>query len=887
MREKISKLAQHITQRNKIYTEKDPEYYVYADIITDDQADVLLSMERRKEEKVEDIAAKVGRTYEETFNLLMELTDIGATELKPQSDGSDRFELIIYLPGVFELMMLNREQAKAHPEIARAFEEYSRASVEPVTQIMPMGNGALRVIPVESAIKSITRKAPYEEISHWLTKYQNHIALAPCQCRLVRQQMDEGTGNMPEEMCIILGATAESCIRTGKARRITRKEAEDVLALAEKRGYMHQVTNMDGTDKIWALCNCERNICFALRTSQYFGTPNMSRSNYIAEVDAEKCAACGQCVETCPANAIKLGQNLCTKEPITYLPKPLPDDHNWGPDRYNPEFRDNYENTHKSGAAPCKSTCPAHISVQGYIKLAALGKYKEALELIKKENPFPAVCGRICPHNCESECTRGHLDEPVAIDDIKRFIADLELQEENRFVPEKLFDYSDKKIAIIGAGPAGLSCAFYLAIKGYTITVFEKEEKLGGMLTLGIPSYRLEKNVVEAEIDVLREMGVNFKTGVEVGKDITIQQLREEGYHGFFLAIGAQGGRKLNIEGADHKDVIAGVDFLRDVNLGKDVVTPGKVVVIGGGNVAIDVARTATRTFASSVSMFCLESEAEMPAQDDEVAEAKDENVEIQNGWGPNKIIIEDGKITGVEFIRCTRVFNEEGRFAPEYDKNDLKIVPADIVLLSIGQSIEWGELLKDSKVVVNPNGTVVADAFTLQTGEDIIFAGGDAVTGPKFAIDAIAAGKEAADSLHRAVQEGQSLTLGRNRRIFDVLDKDNVDFSGYDKVKRTVVKRDASKENTFSDPRITLTQEQIEAETKRCLKCGVAVVDVNQCLGCGECTVRCKFDAISLKKVYDAHSFGYENIKKHAIAHQLKRKVKIALNPNRDSKEL
>lgn len=784
-------------------------------------------------------------------------------------------------------MMLNREQAKEHPEIARAFEEYSRTSVEPVTQIMPMGNGALRVIPVESAIKSVTRKAPYEEISHWLTKYQNHIALAPCQCRLVRQQMGEGTGNMPEEMCIILGATAESCIRTGKARRITKKEAEEVLELAEKRGYMHQVTNMDGTDKIWALCNCERDICFALRTSQYFGTPNMSRSNYIAEVDAQKCAACGQCVETCPANAIRLGQNLCTKEPVTYPKKPLPDDHNWGPDRYNPEFRTNYENTYKSGAAPCKATCPAHVSVQGYIKLAAQGKYMEALELIKKENPFPAVCGRICPHNCEGECTRGHLDEPVAIDEIKKFIADLELKEENRFVPEKLFDYSDKKIAIVGAGPAGLSCAYYLALKGYTITVFEKQEKLGGMLTLGIPSYRLEKNVVEAEIDVLKKLGVTFKTGVEVGKDITIAQLREKGYQGFFLAIGAQGGRKLNIEGDDHEDVIAGVDFLRDVNLGKEVTTPGNVIVIGGGNVAIDVARTAIRTGAANVSMFCLEGEKEMPAQDEEVVEAKQEKVLIQNGWGPKRILVEGSKVTGVEFIRCTSVFNKEGRFSPKYDENETKVVPADKVLLSVGQSMEWGDLLKDSKVVVNPNGTVAVDAFTLQTGEKNIFAGGDAVTGPKFAIDAIAAGKEGADSLHRAVQEGQSLTLGRNRRIFDVLDKDNVDFSGYDKAKRAAVSRDPQKENTFSDPRITLTVEQVKAETKRCLECGAAIVDANQCLGCGECTVRCKFDAITLRKEYDAYSFGYENIKKHAIKRQLGRKVKIALNPNRDSKEL
>lgn len=886
MREKISKLAQHLMKNNKEYSEKDPEYYLFADILTDEQADLLLVMERRKEEKVEDIAARIGKSYAETFDMLMQLTDIGVIEMKPQSDGTDRFELVIYLPGIFELMMLNREQAKKHPEIARAFEEYSRTTVEKVTTMMPLGNGALRVIPVESAIKSETRRASYEEISHWLTKYQNHLALAPCQCRLVRQQMGEGTGNMPEELCIILGATAESCIRTGKARRITKEEAVEVIKKAERRGYMHQVTNMDGTDKIWALCNCERNICFALRTSQYFGTPNMSRSNYIAEVDPKKCAACGKCVETCPANAVKLGQNLCTKEPVTYLPKVLPDDHNWGPDRYNPEFRTNFENTYASGSAPCKSACPAHVSVQGYIKLASQGKYLDALELIKKDNPFPAVCGRICPHNCESECTRGSLDEPVAIDEIKKFIAEQELKEATRFVPEKLFDYSDKKIAIIGSGPAGLSCAFYLAQKGYTITVFEKQDKLGGMLSLGIPSYRLEKDVLEAEIEVLRKLGVAFKTGVEVGRDITIDELRKEGYHGFYIAIGAQGGRRLNIEGEDNENVIAGVDFLRDVNLGKAVKTEGNVVVIGGGNVAIDVARTATRTGAASAKLYCLEGEHEMPAQEDEVAEAKDEKVSINNGWGPKRIIIENGKVTGVEFKRCLSVFNEEKRFAPSFDENKTRIVPADKVLLSIGQSFIWGDLLKGSKVEVNPNGTVVADPFTYQTGEGDIFAGGDVVTGPKFAIDAIAAGKEGADSLHRAVQEGQTLHLGRNRRIFDVLDKDNVEFGGYDKAKRVSVSRDSKKENTYSDPRITLTEEQVKAETGRCLECGAAHVDQNQCLGCGECTVRCKFDAITLKRVYDAYSYGYENIKKHAIKGVIKHKIKIALNPNRDSKE-
>jgi NADPH-dependent glutamate synthase beta subunit-like oxidoreductase/NAD-dependent dihydropyrimidine dehydrogenase PreA subunit len=882
-RTKILELAQHVAARKVQYTENDPEYYVFADLITDQEADVMMSMKRRTEMKVEDIAKSVNISYGEAFKILMRLTDYGVLELKPQSDGSDRFELPIFVPGIFELMMLNRENANKHPEIARAFEEYTRKTVELVTEFMPMGNGAMRVIPVESAIQNETRKAPYEEISYWLEKYQNHIALAPCQCRLVRQQMGEGTGNMPEELCLILGATAESCIATGKARRVTKEKAEEVLIEGEKKGYMHQVSNMDGTNKIWAICNCERDVCLALRTSQYFNTPNMSRSNYVAKVDPENCVACGQCVETCPANAVKLGQNLCTNKPVVYPIMPLPDDHTWGKHRYNPDFRENFENTYDTGTAPCKVACPAHIGVQGYIKLASQGKFKDALELIKKENPFPAVCGRICPHDCESECTRGDFDEAVSVDEIKKYIADMELKEENRFVPEKLFDYSDKKMAIIGSGPAGLSCAFYLAQKGYTITVFEKEEKLGGMLTLGIPSYRLEKDVVAAEIDVIRQLGVEFKTGVEVGKDVTLDELREQGYKAFYVAIGAQGGRKLGIEGEDNTDVISGVSFLKDVNLGKDVKTEGNVVVIGGGNVAIDVARTATRTKADTVNLFCLESAELMPAQNQEVAEAKEENVIINNGWGPKRIVIENGKVTGVEFKKCLSVLDADGKFNPQYDEANIKIIPADKVLLSIGQSIQWGNMLDGSKVELNRNNTIVADGLTYATGESDIFAGGDVYTGPKFAIDAIAAGKEGADSLHRCVQPGQTLHLGRNRRIFKALDKENVNFNGYDTVKREKVSHDNSKANTFSDPRITFSLEQLKKETERCLGCGAAIVDPNQCIGCGECTVRCKFDAISLHREFNAESFGYENIKPHVLKRAVQVKIKTAMNPNRD----
>ena len=232
-----------------------------------------------------------------------------------------------------------------------------------------------------------------------------------------------------------------------------------------------------------------------------------------------------------------------------YSRKPiLPDDHEWSEKMWNPNYRDSKVNVVPTGTAPCKVNCPAHIAVQGYIKLAALGKYKEALELIRKENPLPAVCGRICNRRCEFECTRGDIDQPIAIDEIKKFIADQELNPATRFIPDKMHNYG-KKIAIIGSGPAGLSCAYYLGIDGYDVTVFEKENKLGGMLTLGIPSFRLEKNVIEAEIDILKQMGVKFKTGVEVGKDVTIPALRTEGFEGFYVAIGAQGGRKLGVEG--------------------------------------------------------------------------------------------------------------------------------------------------------------------------------------------------------------------------------------------------------------------------------------------------------------------------------------------------
>ncbi|NLH01352.1 MAG: FAD-dependent oxidoreductase [Clostridiales bacterium] len=818
----------------------------------------MMGMELMQPTTAEIVAETTGIPEDKVLAVMRELGDIGVLA-KVEKFGMEIYMLLVYAPGILEFLLCNEKFCKEHPEIPYEFSRHATDSMKDYSYRVPMGAGIMRVIPVEKAIPAQTQQVDMEKLSTYIEANDGHLSVLPCQCRRVRRFMNEGAGDLEAGMCLYLGIAADMFNSNGRGKKVTKEEAYAMLQHCEEIGAVHQImTLQDGSTS--GICNCMPGTCLALGVTQYFNTPNMSRSNYVAEINAENCTACGQCVEVCPNNAVRLGQKICSKTPIVHKPSDLPDDHEWGPERWNPDYRDNRKNVVETGTSPCKTSCPAHIAVQGYIRLAAQGKYLEALELIKKENPFPAICGRICPHACESECTRGEFDAPIAIDEIKKFIADKELYAETRFIPKKLHDYG-KPIAIIGSGPAGLSCAYFLAADGYKVTVFEKQPKPGGMMMFGIPSFRLEKNVVEAEIEVLRQMGVQFRCGVEVGKDITLDDLRKQGFEAFYIAIGAQGGRKLGVEGENGKGVITGIDFLRDVNLGRGSKLSGNVVVIGGGNVAIDVARTAVREGAATTSMYCLESTKEMPALPEEVEEANSEGIAINNGWGPKRIILENGRVVGVEFKKCVSVF-EDGRFAPKYDENTTITIPADYVLLSIGQSIEWGGLLEGSKIELGRGSTAKADSLTYQTAQPDVFVGGDVYTGPKFAIDAIAAGKEGAISIHRYVWEGQSLTIGRNRRIFKSLDKDNLDkeaiIAGFDNTPRQRVGHDISKTKTFSDDRVTFSEEQLKKETARCLGCGASIVDQNRCLGCGICTTRCKFDAIHITKKFNVSSINF-----------------------------
>ena len=827
---------------------------------------------------------------ERTEKLLQEMSVIGLIEYNWENeDHHKQYVLPMFVPGCAEFMMMNAKQVEEHPELADFFEQMARLPLEKVTPMVPQGGAGIgmHVIPVEKAIPSSQESASIEHISYWLNKYKDKYAVGACSCRRQQRVRGEGTGDLEDDLCIGVGDMADYLVETGKGRYIDYDEVMEILQRAEDNGYVHQITNIDGEEKIFAICNCAIGVCNGLRTSQLFNTPNMSRSAYRASVTKENCVACGRCVEYCPSGAARLGQKLCTKNgEIEYPVQELPDETKWGRDKWSVDYRDkNQINCYDTGTAPCKASCPAHLPVQGYIKMASQGKYLDALKLIKTENPFPAVCGAICNRRCEDACTRGRVDQAVAIDEIKKFIAEQELYAKTRYIPPML-NYSGKpfqeKIAVIGAGPAGMSAAFYLKKMGYPVTVFEKEKRPGGMLMNGIPSFRLEKDVIEAEIDVLREMGVEFRCGVEVGRDITVQKLRQDGYKAFYVAIGAQDGRKAGIPGEDAKGVLTGLEFLRCVN--QDMVNTriaGRTVVIGGGNVAVDVARTALRAGASSVSMYCLETREAMPAAGDEIEEAAQEGIGICNSWGPKEILTENGRVTGVVFKKCVSVFDESGRFHPVYDEEQLLTVECEAVLVAIGQSVRWGELLAGTKAEFNRNGTVKADPVTYQTAEPDIFVGGDVYTGPKFAIDAIAAGKEGCVSIHRFVHPGQSLTIGRNLRQFSELDKDNLqlDPETFDNAKRQVPGRKSPDgNNNFRDLRSTFTEEQVRAEAGRCLGCGATVVDPNKCIGCGVCTTKCEFDAIHLSRDLPEASRMYkaEDKMKAILPYMLKREIRI-----------
>jgi len=847
-RPNILALASKISLESLTYTGityGDPEYRILDPIVDDDMCSVMMRMRLETDFSAEDLAKKTRKSLDFVQTQCDKLVKAGVIRTRVRS-GVLCYYYPIWVPGIMEGILSNREQCDAHPELGACFEEYTRIRVGMLAPMLGNGVNFMRVMPVMSAIENDTHKASYDEISTLIEKAWA-ISVGPCSCRRSRRLMGEGCGHLEEDMCLYLNDNAISFSKNGEHRLITKEEAYEILRRAEDNGLVHEVNQALGFDDVTAICNCCGCSCYALRIAELFRSPNGVSSNFIARVDKDKCVACGQCVENCQTNAVRLGQKHCLTD--SHISDAYASDKEipWDKKSYNIDYRTTRTDTMPSGTAPCKAECPAHVPVQGYIKLAAQGRYTEALELIKKENPFPAVCGRICNKACEDACTRGSVDAPIAIDDIKKFIAGKDLEAEHRFVPKMVNQTGkpyEEKIAVIGSGPAGLTCAYYLALKGYPVTVFEKEKELGGMLTLGIPSFRLEKDVIRAEIDILRDLGVQFKTGVAVGTDITLDALRAEGFKAFYLAVGASRGAKLRCPGEELPGVMTGIDFLRAVNLGEAPAIGTSVAVIGGGNVAIDVARAAVRLGAEVTVVYRRDRDF-MPAADDEIAEAAEEGVSFRFLASPAEIL-GDGK---AETLKIELMELRGGKPAGTGVYETMNV---SAVISAVGQEIELNGISVDT----GAKGTVTVSLPSFQTSEADVFAGGDVVTGPKFAIDAIAAGKEGAISIHRYVHPGQSQVIGRDHRDYKAMNPATagVAIDGFDTAPRQKASGGSAKdaEKTFRDLRGTLTEEQLKTETRRCLDCGTAVVDESLCVGCGICTTKCKFDAIRLEKVTD-----------------------------------
>ena len=885
-RPNILKLATKISLESLTYTGityNDPEYKILEPIVDDDMCEIMMHLRLEANRTTEEIAKRAKKDVDFTREQLNKLRDAGVIRIR-RVDGKDCWYYPIWVPGIMEGILSNREQCDKFPVLGECFEEYTRRRVSMLAPFMDVGMNMMRVIPVESAIENNTHKASYDEVAK-LVEDAWAISVGPCSCRRARRLMGEGCGHLEEDMCMYLNDNAINYSETGAHRLISKEEAYEILKRAEQNGLVHELNVAPGYEDTTAICNCCGCSCFALRIATYFRAPDAIRTNYIARVDKDKCVACGQCVENCQLNAVKLGQKLCPRPANEPRPAETPRNTLWTSKRYTPDYRTARTDVMPEGTAPCKAACPAHVPVQGYIKLASEGRYEEALELIRNEIPFPAVCGRICNKKCEEACTRAQMDAPVAIDEIKKFIAERELSKETRPTPKMLNQIGrpyPEKIAVIGAGPAGLSCAYYLALKGYPVTVFEKEQQLGGMMTLGIPSFRLEKDVINAEIDVLRDLGVEFKTGVEVGKDVTLESLRGEGYRAFYLAIGASKGAKLNIPGEELEGVSTGIDFLRRVNRGERPEIGDKVAVIGGGNVAMDVARAAVR-LGAAVTVYYRRGEEEMPADRDELAEAREEGVAFRFLCAPVELSGEGHvsalKLEGMQLGEP----DEKGRRSVK-GTGEYETVPVTAVLSATGQQVDLGGL----GIPASKRGTVEADAQTFQTAIKDVFAGGDVVTGPQFVVDAIAAGKEAAVSIHRFVHEGQTLTLGRDNRDYKPFDRATAQIApgGFDSAPRQRPARVSGEEarSSFNDLRSAFTAEQMKAEAKRCLGCGTAVVDEFMCVGCGVCTTKCKFDAIRLEKIHDADNREYfrtlgrvaKNVPKIGVAAAKKRIGKL-----------
>jgi len=525
----------------------------------------------------------------------------------------------------------------------------------------------------------------------------------------------------------------------------------------------------------------------------------------ITAIDGMKCNGCGICVDICDMDVLRL-------------------------------------DTSQEEIPPCQAACPAGVDIRGYIYLLNQGDFDGAIKLLREALPLPAVTGHVCFHPCETECARKEVDESLNINSLERFIADYWLKEK----AEPMLRLHVGKVAIVGSGPAGLSCAYFLIRMGYPVTVFESMSEPGGMLRAGIPEYRLPRDILDAQINYIKDMGVEFRANATVGKDLTIGDLKDRDYEAIFFAVGTQLSRKLEVEGIKLDGVLCALDFLKDINLKREMEPiKGKVLVIGGGDVAMDAALSALRLGAKEVELACLESRDEMPAYKDSIQQVVDEGININVSWGPKRILSEGGRVTGVELVRCASVFDNEGGFNPSFDERVEESIKADTVIIAIGQSPDLSFL--PHEISIAREGTIAVDPVTLETSLTGIFAGGDAVSGPASVVEAIASGKRASASIARYLKR-ENLSVGREdmAKVVQEPPKEGIKKRARQATPLLPV---GQRSKNFKEIRLGFTEEMAMIEAERCMTCGsrAYIAYPPDCMICFECELNCPQKAVEV----------------------------------------
>ncbi len=878
LRKKIIRLAKLFNGKLSRYYQingRSPEYQILANLLTDKQADVVLAAGLRKVRTVSALSRRSGYVTEDIVRISGELAQLGFFSSWVE-DGVRKYYADAFVPATMMNVLTNEVTVANHPEVAELFDRYIARMDDMFPANRAVGTGMVRVIPAAASISDKNSSdsgedgsnseesvvSDYDKLSYYLDN-ASKLCVSSCACAVARRVECEGDGTIENGLCLHLDRQAEYYIETGRGREITRNEALRLLRRTDSIGLIHTLVNTYAKGKALTICTSSYSTCLGLRGAIDKGTFVSVASNFIAE-RKDGCVACGKCMSSCPTNAIRMSSRFSLIDVQSILSPMRKNERN----DEGVDYRERFEECDRSGTAPCMAYCRLGMPVQAFLNLTEAGEYEKAYELMLENNPFPTITSLLCVCESESHCARGRIDEAVAIKDVERFLS--AKCSADHPIPSTINSAGtvyDDKIAIVGSGAAGMSCAYFLAKMGYRPVIFEKDNIPGGALSKYVPIYRIDKSIVEQEFDKLEKMGVEIRCGINVGVDITAEELKKAGFGAFMLAIGMQDGKFADASGNDAEGIYSGMEYLRMLNRNEIEIHKGDVVVVGDGIVAFSLARSIARKGGNDVFLFTKCSRDEIDMELEELLNAETEGVEVNNEWVISEVLGTAGRVSAAVFKKVIRKKGYGNESLPEYDENDIRTVECSTLIYAVNQVIDWCGLDKQFGIEIDPKKNLpVIDFRTFETSVPGVFAGGDMAEGDFGVADSIKEGRICAESIHRYLRKGQNLKIARRKGKYVPINRDSINYQSvdYSPVQRVHAEYDKRYVNrrSFFFGKVVYSDDQAKAEASRCLDCSKISYDADRCIGCGQCSAKCPTSSFGMAKRSrkDVFSDGYES---------------------------